>query len=77
MASDLRKKFKPVGVAETYPAAEPEQSDASNVFDSSPFTPEQRQILGNVHQLILDWRRERLMKMGQPTPVALPAEREV
>lgn len=47
---------------------------------SSPFTPEQREILGRVYSLILSWRRERLIKdrtqkardLAQP---GLPAER--
>lgn len=35
------------------------------------FTPEQRHILGQVYQLIISWRRERLsrgQKQGQPKP---------
>ncbi len=30
------------------------------------FTPEQRRILGQVYQLILSWRRERLSRGGKP-----------
>ena len=62
MASDLQKKSKQTAetgkpfVTEQKPNNHPVNSEAS------PFTAEQRQILGNVYQLILSWRRERLMK---------------
>ena len=76
MASDLQKKSKQVNGVETHSIAEQKQSDSSADSNSSPFTPEQRQILGNVYQLIMGWRRERLMKAKQPVPVAQPTERE-
>lgn len=72
MASDLQNKSKQPGGTETPSIAEQNQIDISAISNSSPFTPEQRQILGNVYQLILGWRRERLIKAK---PSATP-ERE-
>lgn len=62
MASALRKKSKHraetenLSVTDQTPESHPANSEAA------PFTAEQRQILGNVYQLILSWRREHRMK---------------
>ncbi|MCC6986387.1 MAG: hypothetical protein IT309_08160 [Anaerolineales bacterium] len=80
MASNSSKKSKPVLEKENHSGAD--QTTENRLADSndSPFTAEQRQILGNVYQLILGWRRERLMKAAVPmvmTPSnSLPVERE-
>lgn len=75
MARDLQKKSR-----QTAPVTEQKPNHHPAPSDASPFTVEQRQILGNVYQLILSWRRERLMKAAHPTamtsPSLLPAERE-
>jgi len=80
MASDLQKKSKQT--AETGKPSVTEQKPNNHPVnsDASPFTAEQRQILGNVYQLILSWRRERLMKATPQITVTssslLLAERE-
>ena len=80
MASDLQDKPKQADGAETASITEQKPADLSATSAASPFTPEQKQILGNVYRLILGWRRERLMKSKQaPTsvsPALLPVERE-
>jgi len=62
MTSDLQKKSKPTVEAGKLPVTEQKPNHSPATSDASPFTAEQRQILGNVYQLILSWRRERLMK---------------
>jgi hypothetical protein len=62
MASDLQKKSKQTVEAGVPPVTEQQPNRHPVTSDASPFTAEQRQILGNVYQLILSWRRERLMK---------------
>ena len=80
MASDLQNKSKQTGGEETTSITKQNPTEVSAESYSSPFTPEQRQILGNVYRLILGWRRERLMKAKQSVtpaaPILLPAERE-
>ena len=73
MANDLQNKSKQPDGTETPSIAEQKHIDISVISDSYPFTPEQRQILGNVYQLILGWRRERLVKAK---PSAAAAERD-
>lgn len=81
MASDLQNKFQNRIGGETPPHQKQIQIESSALSADSPFTPEQRRILGNVYQLILSWRNERLMKQKQsaiaPTsPIVLLPERE-
>ncbi len=80
MASDLPKKSKHTADVEKLSVAKLAVENHPENSEASPFTAEQRQILGNVYQLILSWRRERLMKAAPPvalTPSNLaPAERE-
>ena len=67
MARDLPKKSKQTTVA-GMPSITDRKPDTHPVMsEASPFTAEQRQILGNVYQLILGWRRERLMKLASQT----------
>ena len=80
MANDLQKKSKQT-TASGKPAVT-EQQPVNHPVNSGtfPLTAEQRQILGNVYQLILGWRRERLMKATSQIALlsssTLPAERE-
>ena len=60
MASDLHNKSKQKVEAGTHPVIQQKPGDHPVISESPPFTPEQRQILGNVYRLILSWRRERL-----------------
>lgn len=80
MASDLQKKSKQTTEAGKPPVMEQKPNHHPVPSDASPFTAEQRQILGNVYQLILGWRRERLRKatpqIALTPPSLLPAERE-
>ena len=62
MASALQKKSKQTAEAGKPAVTEQQSNNHPATSDASPFTAEQRQILGNVYQLILSWRRERLMK---------------
>lgn len=75
MAHDLQKKS-----GQTAPVTDQKPNHHPVPSDASPFTEEQRQILGNVYQLILGWRRERLMKaalqVALTSPGLLPAKRE-
>lgn len=74
MASDLQEKSKQTSTAITLPVNDRKPIELPSDLGASSFTEEQRQILGNVYQLILGWRRERLMKaMPQDT---LTVERE-
>ena len=80
MASNLQNKSKQADGAETDSITEQKPADLSAISAASPFTPEQKQILGNVYRLILGWRRERLMKSKHAStsisPALLPVERE-
>jgi len=62
MASALQKKSKQTAEAGKAAVTEQQPDNHPATSDASPFTPEQRQILGNVYQLILGWRRGRLMR---------------
>ena len=62
MASDVQKKSKQTAEAGKPAVTEQKPNNPPVTSDASPFTAEQRQILGNVYQLILSWRRERLMR---------------
>ena len=64
MANDLQNRSKQTDGVQTAAITNQNQSDPS------PFTPEQRQILGKVYRLILGWRRERLMKAKRSTALA-------
>lgn len=66
MANDLSKKSKPEANVEKPFLADQTIENGSVTSEDSPFTAEQRQILGNVYQLILSWRRERLIKTATP-----------
>lgn len=80
MANDLSKKSKSEANVEKPSLADQTAHNRPIPSEDSPFTAEQRQILGNVYQLILSWRRERLIKTATPvgpTPSnLLPIERE-
>jgi len=80
MASDLQKKSKQTAEAGKPSVTKQKPNNHPVTSDASPFTAEQRQILGNVYQLILSWRRERLMKatpqIALTSSSLLPAERE-
>ena len=67
MASDLQNKSIQTDGVETASIAKQNPNEILARPESSPFTPEQQRILGNVYQLIPGWRRERLMKATQPT----------
>ena len=67
MASDLQNKSIQIDGVETASIAKQNPNEILAAPESSPFTPEQQRILGNIYQLILGWRRERLMKATQPT----------
>jgi len=62
MAGDLQNKSDGVEAASV---AKQNPNEILATSESSPFTPEQQRILGNVYRLILGWRRERLMKATQ------------
>jgi hypothetical protein len=80
MARDLPEKSKQTTEAGK-PAITEQKSDhhPANI-EVPPFTAEQRQILGNVYQLILGWRREHLMKLASQSALTssslYQAERE-
>lgn len=80
MASALQKKSKQTAEAGKPAVTEQQPDNHSATSDAAPFTAEQRQILGNVYQLILSWRRERLMKTTPQHELAstnvAPAQRE-
>jgi len=80
MASDLQKKSKHTTEARKPPVTDQTTDPNQANSGSSPFTVEQRQILGNVYRLILGWRRERLMKskpqIALPSSSIAPIERE-
>ncbi|HSG45146.1 MAG TPA: hypothetical protein VLA72_18525 [Anaerolineales bacterium] len=67
MASDLQNKSIQTEGVETHSFAQQNPNEILAASESFPFTPDQQQILGNVHQLILGWRRECLMKATQHT----------
>lgn len=74
MAHDLPKKSKQKSRTGPLPVVDRELVHQPAHSGPSPFTAEQRQILGNVYQLILSWRRERRTKLA--SQCASPAERE-
>ena len=65
MASDLQNKSIQTDGVETHSIAQQNPNEILAASESSLFTRDQQRILGNVYQLILGWRRERLIKAKQ------------
>lgn len=80
MAGNSQNKFNQTNAEESSHGTEQRCADILASSTSSPFTPEQKQILGNVYRLILGWRHDRLLKSKQaPKPISsapLPVKRE-